>query len=64
MTDFGVPYALAIELWDFGMATANPSHIAVFHGGNRLPSYVNADTGVLSFNVMAAGGFDVNYVID
>jgi hypothetical protein len=64
LTDFAVPYALAIELWDFGMADANPNHIAVFHAGSRLPGYVSPETGVLSLNVMTTGDFDVNYVID
>ena len=64
LTSFNVPYSLAIELWDFGMANADSQHMAVFHTGVRLPSYVNPETGVLSLNVMTTGNFGVNYVID
>jgi len=64
LTGLTVPYALAIELWDFGVATANPQHIAVLHEGIRLPGHVNTETGVLSVNVMATGDFGVNYIIE
>jgi len=64
LTGLTVPYSLAIELWDFGVATANPHHIAVLHEGIRLPSHVNTDTGVLSVNVMTTGDFGVNYIIE
>ena len=64
LTDFDAPYIIAIELWGFGMAEANPNHIAVFQAANRLPGHVNAETGLLSFNAVTTGNFDVNYTID
>ncbi|MCL2573644.1 MAG: hypothetical protein FWE34_03710 [Defluviitaleaceae bacterium] len=64
ITSFVTPYALAIELWDFGMYAANPNHIAVTHQGNRITSHVNPETGVLSLNIMTTGSFQVNYSIN
>jgi len=64
LTNFTAPYAIAIEMGDFGIADANPNHIAVLHAGNRLTSHVNGETGLLSFNVMTTGDFGVNYIID
>ncbi|MDR2182656.1 MAG: hypothetical protein LBE55_00620 [Clostridiales bacterium] len=64
LTDFGVPYSLAVELWDFGMAGVNPNHITVLHENSRLPGHLNTQTGVLSFSTTATGSFDVNYIIN
>ena len=63
LTDFYVPYAIAIELRDFGMYGANPNHIAALHAGSRLPGHVSAD-GTLSFNTVRTGSFAVNYMIN
>ena len=65
ITDFDTPYTIAIELWGFGIAEANPNHVAVFRGGVRqFGSHLNTETGLLSFNTVNTGSFDVNYAIE
>jgi len=64
LTEFGVPYSLAIELSGFGIAGADANHMAVHHGQNRLASNTSTETGVLSFNALTTGNFDVNYMLN